>query len=254
MITKTSALVVLFSVLPLFSAPAAKAPAKDGKLTVAVAELEGRGLAEGEAFTLTDALRSYLINTNVFRVMERGKMDLVLKEQGFQASGACTDEACLVEMGQLLGVDHLVTGSIGKVGTTYSVNIRMINIATGEIVRTANKFYKGEIDGLLTKIIPDIAQDFASAEAAPGRKPAQQQSQVVTGQSVQSAPPAQQPAPAQQKTEVKDKEGGSNTVLWIGLGAVAVGGGVAAFFLLNKDDETPEPAAKAQTGGLELTW
>ena len=227
---------------PLFSATDTAGPEGPKKMTVAVADLEGRGLAEGEAFTLTDALRNYLLNTGAFRVMERGKMDLILKEQGFQQSGACTDQACLVEMGQLLGVDHLITGSIGKVGGTYSTNIRMININTGEIVRTANKFYKGEIDGLLTKIIPEIAQDFASVEekAAPRQAaaaPAPRQAAVA-------------PAPRQPEKQVKEKKGGGHPVLWVALGAVAVGGGVATYLILNKKDDEPAP----KTGGLEVTW
>lgn len=165
---KPSAIVLasLLSFTAAYSQQPAKTASPSGKktMTIAVAELEGRGLAEGEASTLTDALRNYLINTGVFRVMERGKMDMILKEQGFQKSGACSDEACMVEMGQLLGVDHIITGSIGKVGGTYSTNIRMISIGSGEIVRTTNKFYKGEIDGLLTTIIPQIADEFAGLE------------------------------------------------------------------------------------------
>lgn len=232
-------LMVSLCLLPLFAAPETPGPEGPKKMTVAVADLEGRGLAEGEAFTLTDALRNYLINTGAFRVMERGKMDLILKEQGFQQSGACTDQACLVEMGQLLGVDHLITGSIGKVGGTYSTNIRMININTGEIVRTANKFYKGEIDGLLTKIIPEIAQEFASVDKTTAQTPKQA-----------AAAPAPAPAPKQPEKEVKEKKSGGHPVLWVALGAVAVGGGVATYLILNKKDDEPAP----KTGGLEVTW
>jgi TolB-like protein len=135
------------------------------KLNVAVSTLDGRGLAEGEASTLTDALSNYLANTSKFRVMERGRMDLILKEQGFQQSGACNDAACIVEMGQLLGVDHMVTGSIGKVGQTFSMNLRVINVATGEIVRSLNRYYKGEIDGILTEILPNVASELAGDKA-----------------------------------------------------------------------------------------
>lgn len=236
---------------PVFSAPEKAAAESGKKMTVAVADLEGRGLAEGEAFTLTDALRSYLLNTGSFRVMERGKMDLILKEQGFQQSGACTDEACLVEMGQLLGVDHLITGSIGKVGGTYSTNIRMINIGTGEIVRTANKFYRGEIDGLLTKIIPEIANEFATVEekAAPAPR------QAVAAPAPAPAPLPAAPAPEQPKKEVKEeKKGGVHPAVWVGLGAVAVGGGVAAYLLLSEDKGGETAPEKTETGSVEVTW
>ncbi|OGJ88362.1 MAG: hypothetical protein A2268_05640 [Candidatus Raymondbacteria bacterium RifOxyA12_full_50_37] len=214
------------------------------KLPVAVSELEGRGLGAGEAGTLTDALRSYLINTGSFRVMERGKMDEVLKEQGFQSSGACTDQACLVEMGQLLGVEYMITGSIGKVGGTYSVNVRMISIRTGEINRTVNKFYKGEIDGLLTQIIPTVADEFAREGGS--------QSASLNQAVVQQPASQPQPKPVQEKAPevVKEKKSGGSAIPWIVGGVVLAGAGVAAYYFLvakpAQDEEIP--------GTVEVTW
>jgi hypothetical protein len=147
-------------------------------------------------------------------------------------------------MGQLLGVEQMITGSVGKVGKTFSVNVRMINIATGEITRTLNKFYKGEIDGLLTRVIPEIAEEFAETERAPeaAAKPAPAPAP--------RAAPQKKPA---KKAEIKEKkEGSSHTLLFIGLGAVVVGGGVAAFLIFNKDDKKETPPAN--TGAVVITW
>ena len=46
-----------------------------------------------------------------FRVIERTEMDNILREQGFQKSGACDDENCLVEVGQLLGVNRMAAAN-----------------------------------------------------------------------------------------------------------------------------------------------
>lgn len=228
----------------------AKKPASaDGKLSIAVSELDGRGLQPGEAGTLTDVLSSHLSNTGKFRVMERGKMDMVLKEQGFQQSGACTDQACVVEIGQLLGVDKMVTGSIGKVGKTYSVNVRMINVSTGEIVRTISKNYKGEIDGLLTDVMPQVAQEFAALD---GSAPVPVvKAEPSTTQTAQTTPSKSEPAKSE--PEVKKGDGkGMNPVLVVALSAVVVGGGVAAFLILNKKDEPS--SANNVPGSVKVTW
>ncbi|MFH0919828.1 MAG: CsgG/HfaB family protein [Fibrobacterota bacterium] len=220
------------------------------RMTGAVSELEGRGLAAGEALTLTDALSSHLSNTNTFRIMERGKMDMILKEQGFQQSGACTDQACVVEMGQLLGVQQMITGSIGKVGGTYSVNIRMINVTTSEIIRTVSKVYKGQIDGVLTDIMPVVANELAQA-VSPSAAPV---AAVPAATAAPASAPVPAPAPASQPAVAKS-DGGSNTLLWVGLGVLAVGGGVAAFVVLNKDDNTtPTDNGSTRPGVLEFTW
>ena len=55
--------------------------AKD--ITIAVLDFEGQGVSQSETRTFTNRLRDELIKTGVFIVLERGKMDEVLKEQGF---------------------------------------------------------------------------------------------------------------------------------------------------------------------------
>jgi TolB-like protein len=210
------------------------------KLTVAVTDFEGKGLAEGEPKTLTDAFRSYLINTGRFRVMERGQMDDILKEQGFQSSGACTDQACMVEMGQLLGVDNILAGSVGKVGATYSINVRLISVETGEIVKSTNRFHKGEIDGVLTEVLPAVANDLIDQGGVTAPRPIE---------SVVKMNPV--PKDENGKKEVKKRKKG---LVWAGLGAgvVAAGGGVAVYFLTQKKDDGP--VAGAQTGRLDISW
>ncbi|MBU4445177.1 SUMF1/EgtB/PvdO family nonheme iron enzyme [bacterium] len=117
--------------------------------TLAVLDFEGLGITESEAKALTNRLRSVLVNTGAYQVVERGKMDAILDEQGFQLSG-CTSEECVVEVGQLLGVQKMLAGSISLVGKTYSVEMRIIDIELGKIERSATYDIKEEIDQLLT--------------------------------------------------------------------------------------------------------
>jgi len=85
------------------------------EITIAVLEFEGKGVSQSETSTLTDRLRDEMFNTGIYIVLERGKMDEVLKEQGFQQTGCVTSE-CAVEVGNMLGVQQMIGGSIGKVG------------------------------------------------------------------------------------------------------------------------------------------
>ena len=52
-------------------------------VTIAVLDFEGDGVSQSEAKTLTNRLRNEMFKTGVYIVLERGKMDEVLKEQGF---------------------------------------------------------------------------------------------------------------------------------------------------------------------------
>ena len=121
---------------------------QDKKKRIAVLDLQGEGITDAEAKTLTGRLRSKLVNTNAFYVLEREQMDQILSEQGFQQSGCVSDE-CLVEIGQMIGVEEMIGGSIGKIGSTYTLDLRIINVTTGRIVRTVSDDYQGDADGLL---------------------------------------------------------------------------------------------------------
>ena len=93
------------------------------------------GVPETYQLTLSDRLRQELHNTGEFNVMERYKMEDILTEQAFQITG-CVSTECAVEAGKILGVKYVIAGSAGKVGKTYTTNIRMIDVETSEIIKS----------------------------------------------------------------------------------------------------------------------
>jgi len=134
--------------------------ATDMKDNIGVITLSnGSGVAQGEAAIISDRLRVELFKTGRVNVMEREQMRDVLKEQGFQQSGACTDKVCLVEVGQLLGVQYLVTGSLGKLGSLFLVNIRMIDIRTGRFIAVLSRDIDGSIEEVVEHL-PGIAAEL----------------------------------------------------------------------------------------------
>jgi len=123
------------------------------KKNIAIMTLKnGSGVGVGEAELITDRLGTELFQTGMVNVMERNQMNDILKEQGFQQSGACTEKACLVEMGQLLGVELLISGSLGKLGSLFLINLRAIDVRTGQIVRVVSEDIKGSIEDAVSRL------------------------------------------------------------------------------------------------------
>lgn len=137
-------------------------PLTQQRSSIAVIQLDCYGLTHGQAATLTERLRSELTSTGRFRVLEREKMEEILREQGFQQAG-CVSNECMVKVGRLVAVEKIVGGSVGKVGNTYTINVRMISVESGEIVRVATEDLTGEVDLLLTRGMMRIAQKLAGA-------------------------------------------------------------------------------------------
>ena len=128
-------------------------------ITIAVLDFDGDGVSQSETRTLTNRLRDEMFNTGIYIVLERGKMDEVLKEQGFQQTGCVTSE-CAVEVGNMLGVQQMIGGSIGKVGNIYTVSARIIDVQTGEVLKSANYDHIGDIGQLLITGMKDVVNQL----------------------------------------------------------------------------------------------
>jgi len=70
----------------------------------------------------------------------------------------------LLEIGELLGAELLVIGSIGKLGTTYTIDLRLVEVASGEIIASYFKDHRGAVDGLLGQF-QLIAAEIAGKES-----------------------------------------------------------------------------------------
>ena len=126
---------------------------------IAVLEFEGNNISSGEVRALTDRLRTELVGTGELTIIERGKMEEVLKEQSFQQTG-CISSECAVEVGKLLGVEQIISGNISKVGNYFSVTARVVSVTTGEIVRSTIYDHSGDIGGLLTQGMRKVAEEL----------------------------------------------------------------------------------------------
>ena len=104
--------------------------AQSGKPTVAVLDFEGQDVSESDVKTLTERMRTEIGNTNAVRLIERKAVEKIMAEQGFQQSG-CTSDECAAEVGQLLGVQFMISGSIGKMGKSYTIDAKMFSVETG---------------------------------------------------------------------------------------------------------------------------
>ena len=204
----TDASIVLAQKRTEITSPATK---KEQELRfIAILDLSAlEGVSSGESQALSDRLRTELFKTGKFKIMEREKMEDVLREQGFQQTGACDTRECAVEIGRLIVVDRMMAGSVGRVGNTYTVSTRIIDVETGSIAESVTRDCACPIDQVLTGTVADLAAELAGIERV-----------------------------------VKKKK----TWLWATLGIVAAGGTAAAVVASRKGEEpktiepeSPEP-------------
>jgi hypothetical protein len=154
-------LLALLFTLP-FSIPA------EAKPRIAVWPLEiGEGIGEGESKLLSEALRVDLVNTGAFEVLERERIEQILREVGMSLS-ECTDEECALRAGRVLSAEKVVMATVGRVGATYALSARLVDVETGS-TDMATPVMKTELkDELLTLCVPGVAACLAFGECEAG--------------------------------------------------------------------------------------
>jgi len=171
---------VLLTVI-LFSALSSAAFSQsDRRIAVAVMNLKGSGISEQDTKFLTDRLTIELQRAGIFDVLERDKMSEILKEQGFQQTGACDETSCLVEAGRLLPVQKMIGGSLGKIGEVYAAQLRLIDLKTGKVEMTSARDYKGQMEFLLTVGMREVAEELSGKLKAQAQTPVQTPVQTQT--------------------------------------------------------------------------
>lgn len=156
---------ILFMVLPIQATE-----------NIAILDFQGKNVTQAEASVLSDKLRAEVSKLNKFQIMERDAMEQILKEQGFQQSG-CTSTECAVEVGQLVGVRKMIAGTVGKVGSTFLLTMRIIDVATGKVLESYDVDIRGSIDDALVTGMPRLASKMINKQsgAIASKQPVKQQ-------------------------------------------------------------------------------
>ncbi len=134
-------LILLITVMIIYSAPGYSVE----KMLIAVLDLKGNGVSKMVSYAVSDLIRSEMVKTGMFRVMERSQMDEVLKDQGFSKE-ECTDQSCAVKIGKVLSVRKILMGEINKMGRSYMITVRIVDVERGISGYSANEKAAGEDD------------------------------------------------------------------------------------------------------------
>jgi len=112
------------------------------------------------AIAATDLMVNALVNSNRFRLFERAKLDAIMQEQNFQHFSGMVDQSTAVQLGKMIGVGAIVTGTVTNVSVSsgsgfqigpvkvrkrsakVNMTIRFVDVTTGEILYSASESCK----------------------------------------------------------------------------------------------------------------
>ena len=129
------------------------------KTSVAILNFDVQNISEYDAAKISNRLRTELFETKQFLLMDWELMISVLRDKGFQQPKR-TPISWLLGAGQILRVERIIGGNIRKIGNTYILTIHFLDIQQGKALKTITEDFTGEIDILLHRVIPRVANQI----------------------------------------------------------------------------------------------
>ena len=107
------------------------------KPTLAVVEFSDlSGVVTNFGRLLSEELITKLFSTGNYEVIERLLLNKIIAEHKLQFQGI-VDPKSAKELGKILGVDAIVSGTIADLGKSFRVNARVISTETGQVLSVA---------------------------------------------------------------------------------------------------------------------
>jgi TolB-like protein len=166
------------------------------KQTVAILDFESIGSEEYLGKAVAEIIRTELVGTKKFRVAERAQIKKALSEQQLQMTGIIDDESA-VQIGKLLGADLIIVGSVVKIGTSYTINSRLIDVQTGEaqLGRNVTGNDLNLLTGMSRSLIGDLfgKKPVGQVQITPLAPVQPESEKIIVAKPITPSPPSVQP-------------------------------------------------------------
>lgn len=110
---------------------------------ITVLDFAASNISKEEALLLVDYLSSGIVESGKYRVIDRTQREALLSEQKFSLSAEADDttKEFQLEIGKLLSAKFIIVGSVGDVSDVFLINVKLIDVETGEALRTVSEKY-----------------------------------------------------------------------------------------------------------------
>jgi hypothetical protein len=117
-----------------------------------------RGVDKATCQLLSNYMLSQLQNVKKLRTVGASDMDAVLAADKQKQALGCNDVSCMAEMGGALGVDLVMYGELGVLGSKYNVNVSAIRTVDATVAARASLLVDKTEDALADKV-PSLVQN-----------------------------------------------------------------------------------------------
>lgn len=115
-------------------------PERTTRTRLAVMSMDAKGVPAEYAVGLTETIATTISETGVFdTISPRQISSLLAYEKRKELLGGCVQEACYVQIAKTVKAEHLVAGSVAKVGDKLALNLVLIDAIEGKAIKRTNR-------------------------------------------------------------------------------------------------------------------
>ncbi len=100
------------------------------KMRLAVMEFKADGVSRSQAIRISELIRTEIIHSGKYIVLERTQMDMILREQGFHQAGIF-DDTSAARAGKILSTQKILVGTVMRLGSSIIISGRIVDVEKG---------------------------------------------------------------------------------------------------------------------------
>ena len=150
------------------------------KTVIAVQDFSTNKVEKNAGVVCAEEFRNVLVQNEKLKILDRSVMEVILREQNLQMSG-CTSAECAVKLGRILAAKIMIIGSVTKLGKTYYINIKGVDVETSAILFSKSDSSAREIDQLISishQLASEISMEQFIGEGKTGKKDTESKKKV----------------------------------------------------------------------------
>ena len=120
------------------------------KIKISLMDLKAEsGIDPGVVSLLYELVLTEFQTYSNLSVISKADISSMVQFETEKELAGCTDSSCMAEIGGALGVDKIVMGSIGKLGSSYVVTLKLINIKKATVENRVTETIPANEDKLI---------------------------------------------------------------------------------------------------------
>jgi hypothetical protein len=124
----------------------------------------GEGIADKTAASLTEAVASQIRKQPGILLITQSEITSLLSHERQKSLLGCQTDSCLAEIGGALGVARLATGDVAKLGTSFLLNLKLLDVNASKVLAQATRRHKGgSLDDVLDSLPGAVGELFGAA-------------------------------------------------------------------------------------------